>query len=345
MKITMLGNSGSGKTSYLSVIGDLFYHSSVDGFFLSDRAYESNTGFAFRSFDSIGTLSLGEFPDGTFGNTVIPVTLKHDGKEIIDIDLIDYRGGAIDSIAKHEHVQGDDLEVEAILLGSDAILVFVDAAMLIKCERNLAMARRELGVDAITELLSRVLRHTKRINLIFLLTKCDSSTIVPDKDFERLVSLIPDLYNRFHSEARRKNFPVIPVGTVGINNVNTVCSEKKNTGSKISISFSQDIIDPFAMNAFGVKESFALALLNCIKIYSNETEDEIRENSARLNELRNMSGLENVCDLIFNNSSKRKERFNIDRFIRDKKMELERLEPYQLLLGKIASENCSKVEV
>lgn len=336
MKITMLGNSGSGKTSYLSVIGDLFYHSSFDGFYLTDRTDDSKKGLAFRSFNNISSLNQGAFPDGTFSNTVIPVTLTHKGNKLIDIDLIDYKGGSIDKLASQENMQASDSEVEAILLASHAILVFVDAAMLNECGKNISLARKMLGADTITELLSRLFAYNQDINLIFLLTKCDSSNIKKDEGVKHLISLIPNVYNRIYSTTGRTDFPIIPVGTVGKNNVTTRCFKQRDDVGKVSVAFTQEIVDPFAIEPFGVAESFAQALLSCLELYRKQSKNEMKKNAERLAELQKMTMLQEIFDILFRKSSNRLARFDIECELQERNAELEHLSPYQAQLRKIA---------
>lgn len=169
MKITMLGTTGSGKTVYMSAMGELFFHSTLKGYRIGNRQYDredvADDSFAYRGFEEIGSLyGDGTFPYGTTSSMIMPLELRYKGEHVIDIDWIDYRGQAIAELARH-NIQSSNEEVHTTLLASDVIMVFVDAAIL-KATKNDMTARKRTGANAISELLMRV-HKDKQFDIIY----------------------------------------------------------------------------------------------------------------------------------------------------------------------------------
>lgn len=196
MKITMLGTSGSGKTVYMSAMSELFFNGAVNGYTIANRGnnYDSST-FITKGFDDVNTLyQYGRFPSGTSSCIVMPLELRYKGHQVIDIDWIDYRGGAIKELANGvENPQ--NTEILATLIASDVVMIFVDAAVLKVCSNNI-IARSRVGANEISQLLSLVARK-KHIDVIFLLSKFDSSIIDASKDYEFFKTKVASIYSRF----------------------------------------------------------------------------------------------------------------------------------------------------
>ena len=133
IRITMLGISGSGKTSFLSGVYQTMIMDSFHGLSLVPSI---DSGNSYQQIGQIADIALinrkdFDFADGTLETTIFPLTLQNRGKEICRFDFTDYAGGDVLNIL---NARGDmSSGAKALknqLLGSDAVLVFADATVL-----------------------------------------------------------------------------------------------------------------------------------------------------------------------------------------------------------------------
>ena len=126
MKITMLGTSGSGKTTYLSALLGILYDGAIDGFHITPC--DTTDAEINRQIEEINTLYRdGKFPDGTADDIRnLSLSLCKNQFKLVDFDFIDYRGGALEEIAKDEN-SSKTQDLTTALLASDVALVFIDA--------------------------------------------------------------------------------------------------------------------------------------------------------------------------------------------------------------------------
>lgn len=232
MKITMLGTSRSGKTTYLAAMLGLLYDAAVDKFNL--RTFESTDTALCNEIDSINSLyTRGEFPISTDDDIrKLSLSLCKENKKLVDFDFIDYRGGALIEISKDENSEHTEKLSTAIML-SDVVMVFVDAIILNSSKFD-PVARERLGVRPITTVLMRAKQSLqecgKKLNVMFVLTKTDASTI-PETEIPKLKNRIPSLYSAIYSQfgADSANFAIIETAAVGRGKVRTKMKKKEAT--------------------------------------------------------------------------------------------------------------------
>lgn len=339
MKITMLGTSGSGKTVYMSAMSELFFNGDCEGYTIANREDNYNgTTFINKGFDKINTLyQYGRFPAGTSASVVMPLELRFKGESVIDIDWIDYRGGAIKELAVGiENAQ--NAEILAALIASDVIMVFIDAAVLKVCSNDI-IARSQVGANEISQLLSMVAKK-KHIDVMFLLSKIDSSIINFSKDYPAMKSRLQKIYSRFFTETNTdiSEYSVIPVGAVGYGNVKTNYRwQSDNEGGKTLI-FENVISDFGNMNTVNIASSFANALL---KSLDSETKKLNTSASQLANELKilreNFGPVKNLLDILFNKSKRREHIYDLEYIILENRGEITRLSSHRTQLEKIIS--------
>ncbi len=333
MKITMLGFTSSGKTTYLSALLGLFYQGSVDGF--SFRVPNNRSAEVNKVIDRIDTLNkFGVFPDATVGDiTKLSLELYKNNNHLIDFEFIDYRGGALNDIAKNENTDAT-IELETTILASDVVLVFVDAVKLNEC-RNDNVARNYLGVLPITTVLSRAkeeaAKSNKKIRIVFVLTKTDASTLINTSIQSlktRVKSLYSNLYLRFGQEA--DEFKIYDIGTVGKHCVQTNTQWKIENGIRTLICDNQ--ITDMNFRPFNIAAVFAQALLESIN--NSEYSSEILSNLLIAKE-SNFGKLRQLFDILFNKSSRRLEIRDIKATLEESRRNLARLKSYNLELIRI----------
>ena len=339
MKITMLGISGSGKTVYMSAMSALFFQGDVNGYTIANRndSYSDGT-FVFKKFDEINTLyEKGEFPNGTSSSTVMPLELRYRGNRVLDIDWIEYRGGAIKELASG--VENDkNAELFATLIASDVVLVLVDSVVLHTYSNDM-IARNKVGANEISQLLTFVARK-KHLDVIFLLTKIDSSFIDIKRDLNVLCKRVERIYTHFLTETNTdiSMYPIIPVGAIGVGNVKTERSKMETaSGSQIDI-IKNTVTNYENMHTIQIAASFATALLKCL---DSETQNLNTKASKLANELNRLvekfSPVKNIIDILFFRSKRRGRIFTIEREIDEDRMEIKQLEGHRMRLTDIAS--------
>ena len=95
IRITMLGISGSGKTSFLSGVYQTMIMDSFHGLSLVPSI---DSGNSYQQIGQIADIALinrkdFDFADGTLETTIFPLTLQNRGKEICRFDFTDYAEG------------------------------------------------------------------------------------------------------------------------------------------------------------------------------------------------------------------------------------------------------------
>lgn len=339
MKITMLGASGSGKTVYMSAMSELFFNGQVNGYMLKNRGsnYESRA-FIFKGFDDINTLySNGRFPEGTTSAVLMPLALIYNNQKILDIDWIDYRGGALKELASGI-ANPENTELFATLICSDVVLVFVDATVLKVCDNNMT-ARSLVGANEISQILSLV-SHKKHIDVIFLLSKSDSDIINIETDKVFLKEKINTIYSRFFAETNTsvENYRLIPIGAVGCGNIKTTYKWEWDDLGGRTLVFKHDIKNYAGMCPMHIASSFADALLKCLYSEDKNLNTRVSELEKEINLLRqNFGPVKNVIDILFFHSQKRGHIFNLKESIIESRRQIAGLDSHRLRLESIAS--------
>lgn len=308
MKITMLGKSGSGKTVYMSAMSELFYNGTIHGYSIANRQLDvSYEAEIFKQFNKVNTLyQFGRFPAGTSETTVMPLELQKNGQRLIDIDWIDYRGDALLEMAKGENTQGN-AEILAALYASDVILVFVDATVLKLCPQDIT-ARALIGANEISNILSIAARK-KKMNVVFILSKIDASTINIQGDLEIFRNRITSLYSRFFSCAGRNlnSYSIIEVGALGYGNVQTTSRWIDDGLGGVVPTFQNRVTNMAQLSTIHIASSFASALLMCIDSEINNQSTNVQQITLAIDGLKNELGTmwQNIIDILFCSSRKR----------------------------------------
>ena len=230
IRVTMLGISGCGKTSFLSGVYQSLMVASFRGLSLVTSAEADDS---FQQVGRIADIALinrkgYDFADGTLETAIFPLTLQNRGKDVCNFDFTDYAGGDILDIL---NAQGDmSSGAKALknqLLQSDAVLVFADATML--CQgRNVVEWQRLTGaakLNPLFNLLSRAMGD-RPLTVLFVLTKTDDERIPKEmkaNNFaqlsERAVQAFGMIYQIVQDHIQDGwSFGVIPVSAIGEGN-------------------------------------------------------------------------------------------------------------------------------
>lgn len=303
MRITMLGVSGAGKTCYMSAMSQLFYHSVTNGFYLKDRGHKSDGYFNHRTFEDINTIiSDSSWPDGTATTTNMQLSLEHEGVHVMEIDWIDYKGGLVDEIDKGNFDEEAAI-LETILLASDVILVFIDAIVL-KNENNIYKVKHLIGANAISRLLTSIVRTNNNCNIVFLLSKVGSDLIKMENDYSTLLQKSRNAYDVFFSQLGNANIkcPFIPIDCVGFNKVITRVIEDERRNKCYQADIMADI------EPYNIDVSFAYALTQCLIKKRSYNEENFLRVRKRLSELEsNFGSIKQIIDILFRRSKRRLE--------------------------------------
>jgi len=179
MKITMVGISGSGKTTFMSGLYEVLGSNAVKGFRIEPSAETmADALIAQGSFNEISfQANQNMFPVGTQKTTVWSFDLTYKARNLVyNFEWIDYRGGILTDIYD-AHNDSDKLrEVEALLghiISSSAVMLFADSVSLTYYAPH--VARRQSGADIICQLFNYYKRYYPDRPLTFLiaLTKAD----------------------------------------------------------------------------------------------------------------------------------------------------------------------------
>ena len=169
MKVLMIGHSGAGKTSFMAG--------------MYKRLGEERSGYGMHTTDEeqhmqlkrlADRLSRGQYPEGTDVQSSYLFNFTRNGKSIMPIEWIDYRGGALTSTDK------DDKELKVLtdqIADSDALIIFLDGTKLnelrweTQCEFDIIISCVELA-------LKKERKHWLPISMV--ITKADLITVDDD---------------------------------------------------------------------------------------------------------------------------------------------------------------------
>lgn len=120
MRVMMIGFSGAGKTTYMGAMYSLLNKKPCKGFSLRAKRTADHDKFL-----QIGArLAKGIYPKGTDILEEYQYSLLYKGKNVLDFDWYDYRGGVLAS------ADSPDFDtVVSQIMNSDALVVFLDSTM------------------------------------------------------------------------------------------------------------------------------------------------------------------------------------------------------------------------
>lgn len=341
MRITMLGTSFSGKTTYLSAMLGLFYEGAIEGF--NVRPFNTSDSAVVAEIELINTLyRSGRFPDSTDDDLrSLSLSLYKYDKKLVDFDFIDYRGGALEKIARNEDSQ-ELGQLSTAILASDVVLIFVDAIVLKECNND-AVARQQLGVRPITTVLLRAKKEMdpceKKIKVVFVLTKTDASTI-SEEDIPALKNRVQDIYGNVYAQfgAEARGFKIIETEAVGRGKVSTIAKWKTRTvGTEVvkSVETKNTIVsEDLDYKSVNIAAVLAQAFIAGIENVSYDTKKlaEILEKKKA-----DFGYVKQVIDFLFKGSRQRKEIHSLEIQLKESQDQLKSLQRYKKDLQRIIS--------
>jgi len=288
MKITMLGRSGSGKTTFMSALYEVLTVSDFHGFHLSEKAESFRDGII--KYGRISELSFYDrmlsFPEGTVQTTAWEFDLMYLNRLAVSFEWIDYRGGLLDNIINPRFAESSETtqqfhELLTHISDSDAVMVFLDSLVLANyTPKNVRL--RHSGAQAIVTILRNFAIHFphKPLNVVVLLTKADSDQLdrqYKDDNFRELLKLGKEPFETLLSGCASEGVPwqagIAAVGAVGEGNVISKVTKPQNGIEPILVE-SKIINYP---EPFRVGES----LFYCIGLVLRQLERAAREDIAK----------------------------------------------------------------
>lgn len=158
----MLGNSGAGKTTYVSLMYAAM-HEGVCGF----RVRASDDAHHRQLVADAKAIRAGAYPAATHRRACYDLALSYNGSEVMPFSWRDHRGGAASGRTSDAR---DVAELNQDLLDSDAIVMFVDGAELVNDPRAAAQMVGRLSSHILRALHSREEFLTP---VVIAITKCD----------------------------------------------------------------------------------------------------------------------------------------------------------------------------
>ena len=234
MKITMVGKSGSGKTTYMAGLHQRLGSSRAAGFYITPSAKSFSQ--AIETIGNFEDLSFGSrdfrFPPGTVRTTLWSFDFFHGRDFVSDFQWIDYRGGILEDFTSPDLSSDTEKKAQVDeLMGhleiSNAVLIFCDAIQLTSYG-NLEQARLHSGAKIINTLFRLYSIHHpySNLSLVILLSKADSDLIEPkwkNDNYHELIQRGLEAFDEITDLAvgnqGRWTGGILPVGSVGEGNV------------------------------------------------------------------------------------------------------------------------------
>lgn len=307
MNITILGYTGSGKTTYLSAVLSRLFDDNVNGFRLTQENNEDINAFdvsdvQITNFNNrINSVYTDlKFPPATDNNniTIIPCNLICGKQQVLNFNIIDYPGGRLKNISQGDK-SGNLEKLANLLFASDVAIVFIDAEQLSYFGNNISIARNKLGVNYIRQILVTATKKAKESNrnlhTMFVLSKIDSE-LLKSVSLSNLKNKVADLYSNFFAETGNafNMTNVIELGVIGYGNVKTVVNKGisyiNTTNEIISMKYTPiNVVSILAKAWILAKDN-----INC----------DIRNFERQIAEMK-LGALENIIDILFRHSRKR----------------------------------------
>jgi hypothetical protein len=231
--ITMLGKSGSGKTTYMCGLYQNLILKQINGLCL--RPWQPNGGGvdtgnldpkSLKQIEIFRTnyekLTRKIFPDGTQEFSEWMLDLWHHEFKICASQWIDYKGGLLENYNQNASQLGSLLDR---IKRSEALLCFVDAASLMNT-KNLSEAITLSGLDVVKFILTELARVSPNalppnydLSIAIVLTKVDGVDRVGllgfDYIYRRCIEAFKDMQPIFNRQSRWK-INLFPVSAVGL---------------------------------------------------------------------------------------------------------------------------------
>ena len=239
MKITMLGKSASGKTSFMSALYDSLINGDVSGFEIKPAGYGIDENIVQKG--RWESLRQGYFPNATSETTLWSFDLRYKNKFVCNFEMLDYRGELL-TISPQELVKDDSKFVRrtdllAHIAISDSIIIFADSLILAKYPTG--EARNLSGAQSIIDILTTYQGFSPNKNLVILiaLTKVDMlESQWKENKYQNLIAKGLDVFAPIVQVCKMKETwkgGIIPISAVGEGNAEKVISQSGFEFSKI----------------------------------------------------------------------------------------------------------------
>ena len=189
MKITMVGISGSGKTTYMAALHEVLGINRVGDYFITPTAGDMTKGI--RGVGQFGDLSFAKtdhtenivykFPEATSQTTLWSFDFLHKSKTVCNFEWVDYRGDLLKNIFTDlEHMPDDSRtrDLTAHISFSNAVFLFADSVMLTRI-KNPSERKILTGARLINQWLRLFSVHypNRNLTVMIILSKADSDLI------------------------------------------------------------------------------------------------------------------------------------------------------------------------
>jgi len=278
MRITMVGASGSGKTSFLSGVYQSMVDDSINGLKFVPVGNISDKMKGISRLSEVSIIENGlRFASGTASTTTFPLTLKKRDDKICDFEFIDYRGGTIEDMFAGDADAKDAAEIQEHIRKSDAVIVFADSVLLSHYQ-NIQQCRLATKANRINILFDLLSQHFEKWNLSVLLalTKADDPTIPKEYKDDYFYELrrkgltvfkgVSECVGR-HRDSNW-SFGVVPVSAVGFNVAHT---EKFETGVPATpVGFRSTIKAEYFPSPFNIDVAMIHSIYCVLKAWEYE---------------------------------------------------------------------------
>lgn len=329
MRISMLGQSGSGKTTFMCALHEKMIQNDFGGFSILPYVEKLDNADSLTAIGMLENISFCrdgqnvQFPKGTDATTYWTFDLLYKNRNLCRLDWIDYRGGKINEIF--------DGDIEAKLLknliyGSNAIIVFIDSIDLALID-DIDVCKRKTGADKLSFLLKnyeRIYRYEDTI-ILFALSKCDSSLITQEYKKDNYWSLVNKCRRVFKDILTIKagnshwHIGIIPISSVGHGRTN---SSKESTG---------DILQPYKVSCnlcrypspTNVAEAFLFCINEIVKVSKQRVENKVSTMQSQIiQEFDSASLTDSICSAIKRKDSHYElaSRLNASKILNEKKI-------------------------
>lgn len=218
MKITMVGNTNSGKTVFTAAVYAEWMRKGFEKYQIRPHTenFSQHLFDAYKFAADYEALTNKRWPSSTVNTTQYALDLLYKGEHIAYTDWVDYRGGVLDNPTLAPEQAS---EVHAQIAASDALIFTIDGRKLADAT-TLEQARHDSGADIALTLLYGFSHYypDQPLGLLIALTKCD--TVGPEwadsGSYAPLVERGMQVFGSLHSLTKRQphwRVGIVPVST------------------------------------------------------------------------------------------------------------------------------------
>lgn len=290
MRVTMVGISGSGKTSYMAAMHEALASSNQTGFTIrtalnEDAPLEANIAEVGR-FEAISFNSMNyNWPPGTVKTTLWDFDLYHEMEKVTKFQWIDYRGGILTDALSGTAAEGETEELLQHIYLSNAVIMVADAFVLTHY-KNINEARKRSGAHTINKIFQTYNAMYPDHDLIYVIMLTKSDTVAPEwkeNNYEPLIQRGMEAFDDIIAMTRRNpnwSGGVVPVSAVGEGNAQREITDPGDLQTPVQ-TMDKIVTYPEPQNAEHVMFFCLGETLNKMKKAAQQTteqrEDEIRQ--------------------------------------------------------------------